>query len=425
MSATAIRSVFEQFVNPKDSHEQRRGKAIEYVENFRKGLGLSVNRDGRPVREAGSPRPASFSIRELAVGIVGEDWVNGLVRDTGESYRVFEAGGNALMTPGNLPNVSAFLGSVSGLLDAAVLETYDDPEFVIDALVPVESTKTRQTKMIGTGRIGNQSQIRNPGDAHPWAQFEERYSTSPETQQDALAIGVTYEAVFYDQTGEVLAKANSLGKELGLRKEFDGMQVIAGVTNPYNYRGASYNTYLTSGNWINDQSNQLDDWTDVNNSRELFTRMKDQETSNRIAVEPDTILVSPQKRMTASYIMNATEIESRTASAAEVRRGANEGPQYKLMSSVYMDQVLTNAAADPKVAGLGLSQANANQYWWHLKTTPGSSAFVRYENWPIDIRRASPSDFEMLNRRMVLAVFANQSHAFMVREPRYVVRNKN
>jgi hypothetical protein len=234
---------------------------------------------------------------------------------------------------------------------------------------------------------------------------------------------VTFEAVYFDQTTQVTERANSVGEELGLRKEFDGMDVIAGVTNPYNYGGSSYNTYLTSGNWTNDHSNPLVDWTDLDLSRQLFSRMTDQETGNRVTVVPDTMLVAPAKIETAHYVQNATEVgyESNPAAADNnQRKSANrEGGRYKILSSPYMDQRLTDAD------GLNLSQANADKYWWMLKAKGNRSAFVYVENWGVTINRAAPNDFTMLNQKLLLAVFADYMGKFAVREPRYVVRSKN
>lgn len=422
IAGTNIRQAFESFAHPQNSPEARMGGAREFVKAFRGELGLTVNKFGRPTLENAQMSPREHSLRLLAESLCGYEWVDRLGQSQAYGSEVFESG-NAAITPGNLPNVSAFLGSVSGLLDAAMLEGYEKPEFVIDQLVETVPSRTRQTKLIGTGRIGDQSKHRNPGDPHPFAQFSERYVTTPETQNDALACSVTFESVFYDQTNDVLDQANRVGEELGLRKEFDGMDMIAGVTNPYNYKGTSYNTYLTTGNWINDHSNVLADWTDLDLARQLFSRMTDQETGNRVTVMPDTLLVAPAKVETAHYILNATEVgyESNPAAADNNRRvSANrEGGRYAIVSSPYLDQRLTDAD------GLNLSQANADKYWWMLKAKGNRSAFVYVENWGVTISRAAPNDFTMLNHKLLLAVFADQMGSFMVREPRYVVRNKN
>lgn len=416
----AVRRVFEDFCPPSGSREARDAGAQKFVQSFKRDLGLAYNADGRPVVREPKFRAGEFSLRGLAESICGYEWVEALGRSTGEDFKVFEAG-QVGITPANLPNVSAFLGSVVGLLDSALIEAYDTPEYIIDSLVETLPSKTRQKKLLGTGRIGDQSKRRNPGEPHPFASFEERYITTPETQNDALALAVTQEAVFFDQTGEVLDKATKVADELRLRKELDGFKVLAGVVNPYNYRGVAYNTYLTTGNWINDQINVLEDWTDINAVNSLCSRMTDQESGNRITPSWDTILVSPTKEMTAKYIDAATEIETQTAAGTQVRRSPKLGDKYKILSSVYLDQVLTTAAPE----GLAQTQANADEYWWCLNTAKGKSAFVCVENWPFTVNRATPNSFTMLNHKMMLAVFVDQMHVFACREPRYVIRNRS
>lgn len=429
MSVQRIRHVYEQFVKPQDSREVQGAKAFEFVAKFREELGIEENtstgsRSLNPAKR--QMRPSDFSLREMAVSFCGESYAEALGRDGANAHRVFEAGGGqAVVVPGHIPGVSAFLGSVTGLLDAAILESYQQPAFVIDELVEVIPSRAMNMKLLGISGIGDQAQIRNPGDPFAWAVMQDRYTETPTTEDWSLACGITAEAVFFDQTQQVLAQANNIGHDLGVRKELQGMQVIAGAVNPYNYKGTSYNTYLTSGNWINDQANELDDWTDVNNVDSLFWDMTDQETGLPVSADWDTVLVAPAKSATAQYIWNATEVESRTQSAAEIRRGGNRISQKKIVTSRYMKQVLTNSATHAKTVGLALSAANADKYWWAMSTTPGRSAFYRVENFPVQIRRASATDYEMLNRNMILAVFGNSRYAYGVRDPRFVVRNKN
>lgn len=417
----AIRRVFEEYSNPQDSPEARMVGALRFADRFRGELGLTMNENGRPVIREPKFHPREFSLRGLAESLCGIEWVENLREGQHGAYRVFEAGANPAIVPGHIPNVSAYLGSIAGLLDAAILEGYEKPEYIIDRLIYTMPSKVRQESLIGLGRMGDQARRRNPADPHPFAQFGERKIISPETYNDALACAVTFEAVFFDRTNQVIDRCNSVGDELALRKELDGFRMIAGVTNPYNYNGVAYNTYLTSGNWINDVSNPLVDWTNLDVISAMASRFTDQETGNRITVTFDTLLVSPAKKLTTQYIQRATEIETWTQSLAEGRRGSALGERFKMESSPYMDQVLTTADT---TLGLNLSQANADKYWWAMKTGPGG-AFVRIENWGITINRAAPNDFTMLNHKMLLAVFADYMHAFMLREPRHVIRSKN
>jgi len=427
-----VRTVFEDYVPRDASPGDRVQGTYKFVERFREKLGLGFNKFNRPafVGEA-EVDYRQFNLRALADTLC-PGLPERLYEDYSRTMRVMEAGGNpAAVVPGDIPDVSAYLGSVIGLLDAAMLTGYDTPEFMIDDLVPTVPAKTRQSSFIGFGRIGDKSARRNPGEGHEWARFDDRVVKTPETLNDALAGAVTKEAVFFDQTNSVLQQMEEIGRELALRKELDGFRVLAGVTGAtgyngiYEYNGTLYNTYLTSGNWINDFENELNDWTDVDYVEQQFAKMTDQETGNRISVDFDTILVSRAKKNTALQIKAATEIETITAGGQELRRGASKvGSAYNIVSSVYWDQVLTDTANEYS-KGLGLSTANAAQYWLAVKTTPNRSAFVRTENFPMKVERATGNSMEMLDKGIVLAVFADQMHRFGVMEPRYVIRCKN
>lgn len=425
ISGAAVKHAFEQFANPHGSQAERLEGSQKFVANFYRDLGITTDAAGTPCIKDAKMRAHEFSLRDMAISLCGEQWFHSLGQAQTVPGQVFEAGGSAV-TPANIPNVSAFLGSVSGLLDARILEGYQQPEFIIPKLIPTIPTKTRQTRLIATGRIGNAAQTRNPGEPHAAAQFSERRVTTPATTNVALRCEVTFEAVYYDQTNEVLERANSIGTEIGLYEEIEGFKVLCGATNNYEYNGVAYNTYLTSGNWINDASNELLDWTNVNSVNELFSRMTDQETGNRVMVNWDAMVVSPAKEATAYHIKHATEVESRTQSAAEIRRGQMASAlgmnSKNIYSSPYLDQVLTLAAAS---GGLALSQTNANKYWFALSTSQDRSAFVKTENWPFTIQRAAPTDYTMLNHKMLLAAFVDRMAQFSVREPRYVVRSKN
>lgn len=420
-----IKRVFEDFVRPSDSPEAQNAGARAFVGELRKRFGLYEDQYGTPrldeSKQTMSPR--SFSLRGLAESLVGHDWPDKLMAGNAQAFRVFEAGGIGALTPANFPNVSAYLGSVIGLMDAQILKGYSLPEFIADKIVPTRPSKTRTSKYLGAGWMGDVALNRNPGEPYPEAQFEERFVTTQETQQYALKGSVTFEAMFFDQTQQVLDNMNAIGKWLGLKRERSAFRLIAGVTNPYSYRGTGYNTWLTSGNWVNDLPGVLlKDWTAINVVNAYFGRMKDQETGTRISVTWDTILCSPTKVMTAQYIQAATEVEQRTQSGQVISRAKRLGDNYDILNSPFMDEILTNSATDPVNPGLALSQADADEYFWALRTVKDDSAFVRTENWPITIQRASPNDYAMLNQKMVLAVFADYMDSVDVREPRYAIR---
>lgn len=438
LDARKIATVFERDYAPSTaSAGERVAGAMKWSRDIRKKLGFGKDSRNNAIIENATWSAQDFpDFKDLARAFLKVDSLDqavyevrrainpaGVALETAVNGLAFEdVGAAAAVVPGNLPNVSAYLGTVSGLLDAAVLEGYTTPGYIHNNLCVTIPSKVRQKQLLGTGRLDPDAvQQRNPGDPHPRVQFEERYVTTPETQNKGLSCEVTFHAVFFDQTDEVLERARQIGDAISLSDEKEFMRLFAGVTNAYRYRGTDYNTYLTSGNWINDQVNILEDWTNINKVKALKSRMTDQETGNRLSVTLDTLVCSPFRFATAEHIRNNTTIQERTKSQAHVREGSYRGMLWEnTFESEYLDEILTTASPN----GLALGQADANEYWWMVNTSPKMSAFIKTENWPFSTKTAAPNDHHMLDHDLLLAVFANRQQAFSVREPRGVIRNK-
>lgn len=440
MIGVDLRRSYESFSNGDSAFETASGRKVSgpdgFVSAIRADLGLSKDEaTGKLKVKEGGVAPESFSFEALANACFGYEAMGRLRESQGRLWNThefkhryggtpvaYEAGGAmpGALTPGDFPNVSTFLGSVTGLLEAKMLSGYQNPGYKMDTIFPSIPTNSRQFKMIAASRIGDASKKRNPGESYPSAQVTERYVTTPETTQDALATHVTFEAVFFQTTAmNVLASARAVGVELGLRKEIECIQVLIGFTNPYNYNGTDYNTYQAASPWINTVTGgDLVDWTDLAEVRAYFSRMTDQETGNRVVIQPNVLWHAPARIDQVSYILNATEVERRTNSAAEVahssarERTYGYTPQY----SEYVDQMLTATAAN---GGLALSQSNADKYFWLIESRgPENTAFAYAENWALTTEEASPDSYTSKNHKLVLSVFADQMGVPFVVEPR-------
>jgi len=385
-----------------------------FVRKTRELLGLSRDRFGRPVVQDPQLSPDEFSLRDLAESLVGSEWTSRLAPGS-DGANLMEM--DTAVAPSAFTNISAWSATVGGLLEAKVLEEYRRPEYIADRLVRVLPTRQRSEKLVGISAVGDLAEEMAPGAPHPRAQFGERYVTTPETKKFGLAIDVTREAVFFDLTRQVMTQAENVGRWLGLRKEKRVLDVVLGITNTYSYRGTTYGTYLTSGNWINSHSNPLADWTDLDAALQLFAAMTDQETGERVLVTPSALLVMPYKQLTAGYVLNATEIETRTSSASEIRRGRNPlAGQYQVLSSPIAYQRLTDAD------GGNLAANVARDYWFFGDF---ARAFGYMENWALSVERTRPDDYTMRDRNLLVSVFANEMGTPAVLEPRQVVRNVN
>ena len=429
MLGTNLKSLYESF--KAESADPRHGptKFATLVRNT--WLGLDKDIHGRTCLKADRmARPEEFSLLETTKAMLGENWEQVLDRRRQPFGAHLLEAGNTAIQPSQFIDISAWDVTVGGLIEAKLIEGFQTPEYIGDKLTKKIPSKMNGEKIIGIGRIGDKAEVMTPGQPHPRAQFTERFITTPAPTKRGLAVEVTKEAVFFDLTNNVLTTAESVGKEIGLRKEkliFD--TIIGSVNNPYNYGSVAYNTYLTSGNWINTQSNQLTDWTNLNLAWYLLSKMTDQEASERISIQPDTILCTPFLVPTVQYVRKATTIEPLTSGSSSVYNAGQRTlapnvtdyfgkslESYELLSSPILHQRLTDAS------GANLSDTNARQYWWIFDR---GGAFGYVENWPLNVTQAPANDYIMADNDMVLAVFGNERGIPIVLEPRKVIRNTN
>ena len=446
MNPIKLRSLYE-------SRVQETNGRWRFLTEMRQGLGL-CDKDGNDNRDfAGNLklkdrtlRPEQFSLQELAEGIIGPEWRNLFNPDSramsqytaarsmmeangfaGDKRALLETTGYGL-DPSAFLNINTFTSIVGGLVEVKILEAFQNPALIADRLMPVESTKLNGQKIIGVQNIGDRAKKRAPGETHTRAQFGERWITTPETRENALAIDVLKETVFFDLTGQILQQASSVGEELAYRKELEVIDTILGVNNSFVYNGTAYNTYVTSRTlgYLNAHTNQLIDWTSLQSTSLLFSRMEDPHTGKRLLITPNTVLVNPAKLATANLILGATGIERRTAIGSSqsgtdllnvsVGSGNPYAGQFTVLSSPLIEQRCL--AAD----GLNLSQANADGLWFMMEA---GKSFKYMQNYPLTVTQAAPNQYEMLDRGIVATYFANERGIPSVWSPWHTVKNNN
>lgn len=426
----------------KDLFEQHKHAPGRFVRKIYEGLGLVDRRGKRHTDRAGNPRlvapkdqagnqlealrPEEFSLRDLAESIIGEDWADQLRPDRVRQVMLMEERGQGILEAGTgaiaasaFANINAFTAVVAGLLEVKVLEGWQNPAYIADQLMPAEPTKMFDgRKVIGVSRVGDQAEERLPLMPTKRVQVGERWITQPRTVENALSCEVSQEAVYLDLTGDVLTEAGDLGNWLGYRKELRCIDLFIGVTNSYVYKGTSYNTYLTAGTWDNDiASNELLHWTDIEEVEIKFRDMTDQETSTRVLIQPNTILVNREKLHTANAILGATNVQYRdaTSSAHNIREFPNPVKGYTVIESPLVYERCTASN------GLNLSASVAGKYWWVFEK---GKPFKYAQNWPLRTQQAAPNQMDMIDRGVVFYMKADERGIPMVYEPRRVVRCK-
>ncbi len=449
----------ESMQHGTDLDGYRRG-ALQFCAELHETLGVAIDERGRgyiPTDDRGLPhrptavaRPSEVSLRILAESIMGHDFVEEYYHPSGG----FDFGSRALMEsaidPTAFIDISTFNLGVAGLVNAQIMARFNSPEYQGRSMVEIVPTNQNGHKRIGVARItpsDKNNKYRQPGDQHQEIGFGEMYQSTPPTIEQAEKCAVTRESVYFDLTGQVLDTAGEVGDDLAYGQDRDIAAMILGVTglaSEYNFNGTSYETYETTSPWVNDQSNGIAagawDITNVDKARQLFVGMTDPVTGREIKVIGRDILVPPGAELLARSQLYAPNVEIGTQLSATygfpawrqqmanelTKLGANMGQAgaYNIipMTSIFYNIMLASATAANGYPGLALSAANAKQYWY-VGDFP--RAFEWQENWPLTPWQAAADELVMKDRGLVAVYGANYRGSGFVKEPRYVVRNKN
>lgn len=388
---------------------------------------------GRPICKDAQIRPEEIATNALAEAIMGEgiqqfadpDCLTRFNRFStlmeGQGVPLLEADG---VDVSSFLHINTYNATVGGLIDFQVLEGWNMPGYVIsEKLFPSKPTRMNGQRMGRIGSIGDRAKRRYPGEPTERVGLTEEWIDTPETEEYALSIEINQEAPFFDLTGDILNKANTIGEALRYRKELRCIDVFAGITNPYSYMSTARNTYLetdpyTTGLWLNSVVNALTDEDSVNTALQLFAMATDPASGKRVIIQPKVLVTVPSLELRAGQILNASTVQQRTqissSAATEVREGPNPyRGRFELVTSPLLHQRLTDTD------GSALSEANSKR-WFLVDPT----AFGYMENWPLKTGQANPGTQEMLDRGILAFHKAWERGVPVVFEPRKVVRNK-
>lgn len=361
---------------------------------------------------AGELKPEDFSVREIAEAFCGHDWVNRLdPRRQGDVL---------VRAQEESVDLTAFANITGQIVYSKILEKYKEADGgLFDQLCTVVPTSFSGEKIPGTGKILDEEYVVHPGKEFPETGFGEDYQETPETTKHGLAISILKETVFFDRTGLVLRDAGAIGERLSTGRLKRLIKVVAGLVNNYNWRGTAYNTYLTSGSWINKFVNhQLVDYTDLEEAELLWADMTDPDTGNPIDLGVSkSMLVTPHLAFTARHIINATEIQvgDTTNASAPVRKNTNPVQGYgNPIVSAFLYQLLQSVG--------GLTAAQAKQVWI---IGDFKKAFWYMQNWGLTVIQAPQNNPDEFKKDVIAAWRGSERGVAAVGNPRYVIFNQN
>ena len=369
------------------------------------GAERTVQHLSEALRE-GHLAPEEFSIRDLAESLVpdGREWVRMLDPRSGGGASVLEA------TDG--VDVTAFLNITGQVIHSKILDAYEQENFVVSKLVQTISTRLDGEKIPGISQIADNVDEVAPGMPYPNLGFGEDFIETPSTSKRGFIVPVTKEAIFFDRTHLILSRAAEAGEILGLNKEKRLLDLVVGVTNNYKSNGTSYNTYYTSGPWVNElATNELVDWTNVDAAEQLFADILDPNTGEPVLVSGTTVLVAPAYRHAAHRVFNAAEITYTQAGSETATTAANPLGNYRVEES---------RLAYRRILASGVTAADAKK-WWFIGDF--HKAFAYMENWPITVTQAPINSEADFNNDIVLRFKASERGVAAVLNPRYVVKS--
>jgi hypothetical protein len=378
-------------------------------------------------REVPRLRLGEVSLRGLAEAIMGEDAVQQMNPErSGRAIRertLMESGTGAVH-PSAFSNISTFNGIATGLLEAQILEGYQNPKFIGDKLAKPSPTRYMNggRKTIGVGGVGDKGEPRQPGMPTKRVSVNERWLVQPETVENSLSMELLQETVWNDLTGQMVERANGIGESLLYRKEIRIIDAFAGVTNTYNYKGNPYNTYISNGYYNNALSgNPLLTPENLNTAQILFREMKDPETGLRIYVEPNMLICQQEYYASAVAITQGQTLQYRdkpSDSASAIQRYVN-GPSVYAEANITVEKSALLYDRIVAADGLNQSASNAAKYWWLID----ANGFMTYEEYmPLRVQSAAPGNADMIDRGVLLFVHAAERGVPMIKEPRKAVR---
>lgn len=354
----------------------------------------------------------SISIRQLAESFLGHNWAENLYRYN-SGVRVQEASEGV--------DASSFTAITGQLLVNEIKDKFDLAKLIGDDVcetVPVTNGNLKEQKVPWLSNVIDSVEKVEEGMPYPHTTFSPNYIEYPAIEKIGKICAVTMEAIYSDLTGQILDSAGSVGTYCGLAREERILKVVLGLTNNHKWNGSSYNTYLSSGAWVNTVGNfVLKDWTSVNTLEQLFTNMLDPNTGKNILIEPKQMLVMPSNKYRAIRAFSATSTRSgdfaTSGNPDQIEAPNPLDKDYQILTSPHARRLLTES-------GVSASIADSYVFLGDFK-----KSFIWREAKPLTVVEAPAQNPREFEQDIALAVKASLMGVACVRDPRYVVFGVN
>lgn len=357
-------------------------------------------------REVPKLRPDQVSVRALWEGLVGP------CEETLPSY--MPAGRFNFVEPRAFQEAidsTTFPNATGVLIASRVIDAYNGLPTIGDTLVTVMPSRLKSERFVGFTSLEGPKEVPEAG-PYEESGFGEKYVTT-ETAKKGRILELTEETIFFDQTGQILLRAQQLGEATRQERELiilGGVLDVAGaadlVANGVKfrpvYRPSGVATALYShGTYQNHlaTATALVDWTDIDEvMRYHAENVRDDRaiSAERLPIiwNPRTLLVSRKLLGTASRILSATQYQTQpgAADASAVTISGNPlntvAPGLTIASSPLIDYMAT----------LTGSTYDDSDDWF---IGDFRRQFIWQEIWPVQTSRARQDDDAAFRRDIV------------------------
>lgn len=312
-------------------------------------------------------------------------------------------------------NTSMFTAISGQMVVTAVMNAYENEEFVFTQMIPEQQTPFLDGEKIpGISPIGDEAMVVPEGEPFPRVGVSQDWIETAAPRKRGMRLDVTREAVFGDRTGLLLERCAQVGYWLGVNREKRAIDCVidenAGATSitagghRYHWRGTSYATYQSSTPWDNvTANNALVDWTDVEAAELTLAAITDPNTGEPIAIMPTKLIVTPQLNYTARSIVNATMIRRTTPGfATSANPNQSEGPNWVNPYDVVSSRLLAARLATDTDWFLGAPE----------------KAFVYMVNFPMQVKTLGANSMLEYERDIVQSYRADERGAYVTKDPR-------
>lgn len=364
-----------------------------------------------------------LSIKEMAIAFMGDNWQEHLRNHAHYSSNRSETeSALSLREATEAVDASGFTAITGQLLIDTVREWYTLADKVMDQAfrtVPITNGNLQSQIEPWLGRVAHDPSPVNQAEPYPHTRFTGQYNTYPAPEKYGEICNVAMEAIMSDLTGQILDAAASVGEMTALWEEYKKLAVFLGLVNNFSWNGTTYNTYLTSGSWVNKKTDfTLTDYESINTILQSFVGLTDPVTGKPIVVQPKDIFVMPAKDFTAKRILNATEVRYGNQATSGGLVAVSPNPvkgMFSPVSSIHARAIAVSGGGGVAAGSYTSAQADTITIAGDFKR-----AFRWREVYPLKVTQAPPQNPAEFDQDIILRVKSSVYGVACVTDPRYV-----